>query len=145
MAFLVAPSNELQLYDSMLLERSANCSVSRLGRIYRAAKYQPLQRDGLAGLRDAPRLGRHRRWNDADWQAIEQWLSQPRRYSAAQLSQKLASERQVQLGAEPVRRTLKKNLSLEAHSYNPGVGLRQESCASKTTGLGTAETVGTNG
>lgn len=58
------------------------------------------QRDGLAGLWDAPRPGRHPRWNDADWQAIEQWLSEPRRYSAAQLSQKLASERQVQLGAE---------------------------------------------
>ena len=58
---------------------------------------------------DAARAGRNRRWSEADWQAVEQWLAQPRRYSAAQLSRKLASERQVQLGAEQVRRTLKKN------------------------------------
>jgi hypothetical protein len=38
------------------------------------------------------------------------WLSQERNYSARQLSQKLARERQVKLGAEQVRRILlKKN------------------------------------
>ena len=83
------------------------------------------QRDGLAGLWDAARSGRCCRWKEADWQAIEQWLSEPRRYSAAQLGQKLASERQVQLGAEQVRRILKKNLSLAADSSSPGVSLRQ--------------------
>jgi hypothetical protein len=38
------------------------------------------------------------------------WLSEERSYSARQLSQKLAKERQVKLGAEQVRRILlKKN------------------------------------
>ena len=43
----------------------------------------------------------------------EQWLSEPRSYSANRLSQKLAAERQVHLGAEQIRRILKKKLALE--------------------------------
>ncbi|BAY50004.1 putative transposase (plasmid) [Scytonema sp. HK-05] len=65
-------------------------------------------KDGLGGLWEAPGRGRTRRWNEADWQTLEQWLAEPRRYSARQLSQKLAGERQVELGAEQVRRLLKK-------------------------------------
>lgn len=66
------------------------------------------QREGLVGLWDAARAGRPRRWSDSDWQALEAWLAEPRRYSAPQLSSKLASERQVQLGPEQLRRMLKK-------------------------------------
>jgi len=71
---------------------------------------------GLGGLWEADGRGRHRRWDEADWQALEQWVNEPRRYSAAQLSRKLAQERQVELGKEQVRRMLKKKLHLEADS-----------------------------
>jgi hypothetical protein len=42
------------------------------------------------------------------WQILKQWLDGPRSISAGQLSQRLARERQVFLGAEQVRRILKK-------------------------------------
>lgn len=74
---------------------------------------------GLGGLWEAPGRGRHRRWNHQDWQALEQWTHEPRRYSAAQLSYKLAQERQVELGKEQVRRILKKKLQLETDSTSP--------------------------
>jgi transposase len=66
---------------------------------------------GLGGLWEAPGRGRHRRWNEEDWQALEQWANEPRRYSAQQLRHKLEVERQVQLGSEQVRRILKKRLT----------------------------------
>ena len=66
---------------------------------------------GLAGLWEAAGRGRQRRWSQDDWQALEQWLNEPRRYSAQQLSRKLMEERQVELGAEQVRRILKKKLT----------------------------------
>jgi transposase len=71
---------------------------------------------GLGGLWEAAGRGRHRRWTQADWQALEQWVNEPRRYSAAQLSHKLNQERQVELGKEQVRRILKKKLHLETDS-----------------------------
>lgn len=65
---------------------------------------------GLAGLWEAQGRGRKVTWSDEDWQVISTWLSEERSYSARQLSQKLATERQVKLGAEQVRRILlKKN------------------------------------
>jgi hypothetical protein len=42
----------------------------------------------------------------------------PRRYSAGQLSQRLAAERHVILGAEQIRRILKKKLLLETTAEN---------------------------
>ena len=63
---------------------------------------------GLGGLWEAPGRGKKRSWQESDWQAIEKWLSQDRRYSARQLSQKLLEERNVELGAEQIRRLLKK-------------------------------------
>lgn len=66
------------------------------------------QQDGLGGLWEAPGRGRHRQWSGEDWQALEQRVNEPRRYSAQQLSYKLETERQVHLGAEQVRRILKK-------------------------------------
>lgn len=65
---------------------------------------------GLMGLWERGRSGRPRRWNQEDIQALEQWVSEPRRYSARQLSYKLATERTVHLGSEQVRRILKKKL-----------------------------------
>lgn len=44
---------------------------------------------------------------------MEQWLNEPRSISSRQLSQRLARERQVFLGAEQVRRILKKKVALE--------------------------------
>ena len=65
---------------------------------------------GLVGLWEAEGRGRKATWKNEDWQVLETWLSQERSYSARQLSQKLAAERQVRLGAEQVRRILlKKN------------------------------------
>ncbi|NJK50640.1 helix-turn-helix domain-containing protein [Candidatus Gracilibacteria bacterium] len=65
---------------------------------------------GLAGLWEASGRGRPSRWSYSDWQALEQWADEPRRYSARQLSYKLAMERKVNLGSEQVRRILKKKL-----------------------------------
>lgn len=47
---------------------------------------------GLGGLWEASGRGKTRCWKDSDWQAVEQWLAEARRYSARQISQKLASE-----------------------------------------------------
>lgn len=66
------------------------------------------RQDGLMGLWDAPRSGRKRRWQDEDWQVVEQAVQEARRYSARQLSQKLFEHRQIHLGQEQVRRILKK-------------------------------------
>lgn len=80
------------------------------------ATLQRWQTQGLGGLWEAPGRGRQRRWSEEDWQALEQWVQETRRYSAAQLSHKLATERQVALGKEQVRRILKKKLPLETNT-----------------------------
>jgi len=68
------------------------------------------QNYGLVGLWEAQGRGRKATWKEEDWQAVEKWLSEERSYSARQLSQRLAQERHVKLGAEQVRRILvKKN------------------------------------
>lgn len=65
---------------------------------------------GLAGLWEAKGRGKKATWTEEDWSAVEKWLSEERSYSARQLSQRLAIEKQVNLGAEQVRRILlKKN------------------------------------
>ena len=63
---------------------------------------------GLSGLWDASGRGKKATWTNEDWQAVEKWLNEPRSISARQLSQRWAKERQVLLGAEQVRRILKK-------------------------------------
>ena len=55
---------------------------------------------GLGGLWEAKGRGRKPRWTKEDWQVLEQWLNEPHSSSARQLSQRLAKERQVSLGAE---------------------------------------------
>jgi transposase len=71
------------------------------------------QQGGLGGLWERSGRGKKPRWQESDWQALQQWLEEPRRYSARQLSQRLAVERGIDLGAEQVRRILKKKLLLE--------------------------------
>jgi len=66
------------------------------------------QYQGLGGLWEAPGRGKKRTWHEVDWQVVEKCLGQNRRYSARQLSQKLFEERQIELGAEQIRRLLKK-------------------------------------
>ncbi len=66
------------------------------------------QIQGLGGLWEAPGRGKKRSWQEEDWQVVETYLGQNRRYSARQLSQKLFEERQIELGAEQIRRLLKK-------------------------------------
>lgn len=68
---------------------------------------------GLAGLWEAGGRGQKPRWTQEDWIAVEEWLKEPCSISSRQLSQRLAKERQVFLGAEQVRRILKKKVALE--------------------------------
>ena len=80
------------------------------------------QQGGLGGLWEGPGRGKKPRWQESDWQALQQWLEEPRRYSARQWSQRLAAERGIDLGAEQVRRILKKKLLLETiapHTTDP--------------------------
>ncbi len=63
---------------------------------------------GLGGLWDEKRVGRKRTWTQQHWQIIEQCLAQERSYTSKQLAQKLKQETGVELGAEQVRRILKK-------------------------------------
>lgn len=65
--------------------------------------------DGLVGLWDAPGRGRPRSWQADDLAYLEQLLdNDSRTYNSRQLSHKLASERQVTLSADRIRRLLKK-------------------------------------
>lgn len=63
---------------------------------------------GLGGLWEAVGRGRPSRLSKLDWQAVKQWVAEPQRYSARQLSQKLKEEREIEIGAEQIRRRLKK-------------------------------------
>jgi hypothetical protein len=47
------------------------------------------QQSGLGGLWEGLGRGKKPRWQESDWQARKQWLEEPRRYSAHQLSQRL--------------------------------------------------------
>lgn len=66
------------------------------------------QCQGLGGLWEAPGRGKKRTWQQEDWQVVEKCLGQNRRYSARKLCQKLFEEQQIELGAEQIRRLLKK-------------------------------------
>lgn len=66
------------------------------------------QQGGLGGLWEASGRGSKASWQEADWQAIQQWMVENRRYSARQISQRLADQRNIKLGEEQVRRILKK-------------------------------------
>ena len=67
------------------------------------------ERNGLEGLGEAPGRGAKRRWQEADLQAVEQWIEQaPRTYSSPQLAQKLAEERHLKLSPRRLRHVLQK-------------------------------------
>lgn len=63
---------------------------------------------GLYGLWEKRRPGRQRHWQEADVQAVEQWLQEERSYTSPQLCHKLASERQVHLSQRTLSRLLQK-------------------------------------
>ncbi|MBW4490635.1 MAG: helix-turn-helix domain-containing protein [Trichocoleus desertorum ATA4-8-CV12] len=67
------------------------------------------ERNGLERLWEAPEQGAKRRWQEADLQAVEQWIEQaPRTYSSFQLAQKLAEERHFKLSPRRLRHVLQK-------------------------------------
>ena len=64
---------------------------------------------GIEGLWEAEGRGRKPKWKQADIEYLEQCLSQEQcTYNSQQLSQKLATERGVELSADRVRKLLKK-------------------------------------
>lgn len=64
---------------------------------------------GLGGLCESPGRGAKPKWQEADMQYLEQCLDQEQRtYNSEQLAKKLASDRQVQLSPDRLRRVLKK-------------------------------------
>jgi len=64
---------------------------------------------GLAGLWDAPGRGGKPRYSESDLVYLESCLAQePQTYNSKQLAKKLASERQVNLSPDRLRRVLKK-------------------------------------
>ncbi|AOY80605.1 helix-turn-helix domain-containing protein [Moorena producens JHB] len=67
---------------------------------------------GLMGLWDLPRSGRKPSWKEEDWQCIEKWLESECSYTSKQLAEKLQRERQIKLGAEQIRRILKKKIGV---------------------------------
>jgi transposase len=67
------------------------------------------QAKGLVGLWDATGRGGQQRWQEEDMVYLEQCLQQEQRtYNSRQLAQKLASDRQVHLSPDRIRRVLKK-------------------------------------
>ncbi|MEP0879371.1 hypothetical protein NDA00_26650 [Funiculus sociatus GB2-M2] len=52
----------------------------------------------VRGLWEAAGRGRQGRWSEDDWQALAQWVKEPRRYSAAQLSHKQLSHNSPRSG-----------------------------------------------
>lgn len=67
------------------------------------------EQGGLGGLWEAAGRGAKPTWQEADFQAVEQWIEQDARtYNSHQLAQKLALERQVQLSPRRVRYVLQK-------------------------------------
>ena len=67
---------------------------------------------GLAGLWDAPRSGRNKKWQISDITAVEEKLeTEQRTYNSKQLRQFLVTERQISLSERQLRRILKKKSS----------------------------------
>ncbi len=67
------------------------------------------QQKGVEGLWEAQGRGRKPGWTWEDIEFLEQCLkSEERTYNSQQLSQKLATQRSVQLSADRIRRLLKK-------------------------------------
>ncbi len=67
---------------------------------------------GLMGLWDNPRSGRKRSWDEEDWPYLEKCLKEECSYTSKPLAEKLEPERRVKLGAEQIRRILKKKIGV---------------------------------
>lgn len=65
------------------------------------------------------------RWTEADIECVEQWLSEERSYTSGQLSEKLAMERQVDLGTKQLSRILKKRVG----DGNACATVRHQACS----------------
>ncbi|WP_157162516.1 helix-turn-helix domain-containing protein [Cylindrospermum stagnale] len=77
---------------------------------------------GLAGLWDAPGRGGKPRYAESDLLYLENCLSQePQAYNSKQLATKLASERQVYLSPDRLRRVLKKRGRLGSPCTKPNM------------------------
>ena len=98
---------------------------------------------GLAGLWEAKGRGRKPSWNSQDWEALEQWLQEPRSISSRQLSQRWAKQRQVFVGAQQVRRILKKKVALEKTQEKTPSREKSRVKSSQKKGLANPKTVGT--
>jgi len=67
------------------------------------------KKSGLAGLWDAPGRGGKPRYSESDLIYLENCLAhEAKAYNSKELAEKLASERQVNLSADRLRRVLKK-------------------------------------
>lgn len=67
------------------------------------------EKNGLGGLWDKAGRGSKAKWKDVDISYVEECLRQePRTYNSRQLAEKLATERQVYLSPDRLRRVLKK-------------------------------------
>jgi transposase len=72
---------------------------------------------GLAGLWEEKGRGAKRKWAESDFLYLENCLDTEQRiYNSVQLSKKLATERNVHLSSDRIRRLLKKKLEMEAYS-----------------------------
>ncbi|WP_341528658.1 helix-turn-helix domain-containing protein [Nostoc sp. UHCC 0302] len=75
---------------------------------------------GLAGLWDAPGRGGKPRYSESDLIYLENCLVQePQTYNSKQLAKKLASERQVYLSPDRLRRVLKKRGRRLGNTHKP--------------------------
>ena len=75
------------------------------------------QTKGLVGLWEAKGRGAKRKWTSEDLSYLEKCLeTEERTYNSVQLSKKLATERDVLLSPDRLRRLLKKKLAMETYT-----------------------------
>ena len=99
----------------MLLLNAQGFRVSQIARVFNCqgetvrCTIHRWQEDGLMGLWDAPGRGVKPRCEEKDWQYLEKLLEEDARsYTSKQLAEKLATERQVNLSTDRIRKGLKK-------------------------------------
>ncbi|MBH8577976.1 hypothetical protein I8752_34450 [Nostocaceae cyanobacterium CENA369] len=79
-------------------------------------------------------------YTHSDWQQMEQWLEEPRRYSAAQLQKKWQQACGVNVGKEQVRRLVKKRVHMETDALQPTTSPKGV-CKCQTARLGIVKVV----
>ena len=100
------------------------------------------QAEGLAGLWEAPRSGRPRRWQASDWETVETGAARTSQPHQSSVMRTLAQERQVRLSPRQMSRVLKKRGSLEATTLLFLCAERLGLCSAQTRRLATVEAVG---